>query len=110
MTYADAPRLKRGLHELGVRGGREHHDLHGGVPRAQLIETGEPVHVRHADVEKHEVGIGLRDERKHLRARLRLAHDLEVAVRLERTLDPVEDEAMVVGDHDAHADQCRTGL
>ena len=55
-------------------------------------------------------GFVLPDERKHLRARLRLADDLEAAVGLERALDPVEDEAMVVGDHNAHGGQCRTGL
>ena len=55
-------------------------------------------------------GLRLADEREHLRPRLRLADDLEAAVRLERALDPVEDEPMVVGDHDAHGDQCGTGL
>ena len=31
------------------------------------------------------------------------------AVGFERPLDPVEDEAMVVGDHHAHGAQCGTG-
>ena len=66
--------------------------------------------MRHANVEEHEVGARLADEREHLRPGLRLADDLESAVGLERALDPVEDEAMVVGDHDAHGGQCRTGL
>ena len=65
--------------------------------------------MRHADVEEDEVGIRLAHQRKHLRSRLRLADDLEAAVVLERALDPVEDEPVVVGDHDAHGDQCRTG-
>ena len=51
----------------------------------------------------------MRHEREHLRSGLRLSHDLEAAVRLERALDPVEDEAVVVGDHDSHGQQCRTG-
>ena len=80
------------------------------MARADLVEAGEPVHVRHADVEEDELGVRLPDERQHLGARLRLADDLESAVGFERPLDPVEDEAMVVGDHNAHGDQCRTGL
>jgi len=80
------------------------------MPRADLVEAGEPVHVRHAHVEKDEIRLRLADERKHLRARLCFADDLEATVRLERALDPVEDEAMVVGDHYAHGGQCRTGL
>ena len=58
--------------------------------------------MRHANVEEHEVGARLADEREHLRPGLGLADDLESAVGFERPLDPVEDEAMVVGDHDAH--------
>ena len=54
-------------------------------------------------------GLVLPDEWKHLRPGLRLADDLEATVGLERPLDPVEDEPVVVGDHDAHAWQCRTG-
>ena len=42
------------------------------------------------------------DERKHLRPGLGLADDLESAVVFERPADPVEDEPMVVGDHDSH--------
>ena len=55
-------------------------------------------------------GFVLPDEREHLRPGLRLADDLEAAVGLERAPDPVEDEPVVVGDHDAHGNQCGTGL
>ena len=58
--------------------------------------------MRHPDVEEDEVRLRLPDEGEHLRSRLRLAHDLELAVVLEGTPDPVEDEAVVVGDHDSH--------
>ena len=92
-----------------MRGG-EHHDLDVRVPALDLVEAGEAVHVRHADVEEDEVGLLAADEREHLRPGLRLPDDLEVAVRLERPLDPVEDEPVVVGDYDAHGAQCRTGL
>ena len=47
-------------------------------------------------------GFSRADQGKHLRAGLGLPDDLEVPVRLERSLDPVEDEAVVVGDYDAH--------
>ena len=72
------------------------------MPVPDLVQAGETVHVRHAHVEEDEVGIGASHERKDLGPGLRLAHDLEVAVRLERPADPVQDEAMVVGDHDPH--------
>src|SRR4029450_2726 len=80
------------------------------MSRPQLVEARETVHVRHADVEEDEVGVRLADEWEHLGAGLRLADDLEPAVGFERTLDPVEDEAMVVGDHDAHGQQFGTAL
>src|SRR5439155_15051981 len=80
----------------------EHHDLDVRIASLDFVEAGEPVHVRHADVEKHEVGLRPADERQDLRSRLRLTDDLEIAVLLERTANPVEDETMVVGDHDSH--------
>ena len=79
------------------------------MPRLDLVEAREPVHVRHAHVEQHEVGARLADEREHLRPGLRLADDLEAAVVLERPLDPVEDEPVVVGDHDAHGGSVAQG-
>ena len=100
---------QRRLHELGVRRRREHHDLDVRVARADLVQACEAVHVRHPHVEQDEIRARLADERQDLRSRLGLADDLEPAVGLERPLDPVEDEAMVVGDHDTHANQCRTG-
>ena len=66
--------------------------------------------MRHPHVEQDEIGVRLAHEWEHLRPGLRLSDDLEATVGLERTLDPVEDEPMVVGNHDAHGDQCRTGL
>src|SRR5262245_15461779 len=79
------------------------------MSRAQLVETGETVHVGHSDVQEHEVRVRLSDERQHLRAGLRFADDLEATVGFERTLDPVEDEPVVVGDHDAHATSVAQG-
>ncbi len=67
-----------------------------------LVEAREAVHVRHPHVEQDEVRLRAAHEGQHLCPRLRLADDLEVAVGLERTLDPVEDETVIVGDHDPH--------
>ena len=49
-------------------------------------------------------GVRLAHEWEHLRPGLRLSDDLEATVGLERTLDPVEDEPVVVGNHDAHVE------
>ena len=76
---------------------------------ADLVEARESVHLRHADVEEDEVGARPGNEREHLRARLRLADDLELTVAVERAADPVEDEPMVVRDHDSHVGKCGTG-
>ena len=72
------------------------------MPALDLVQAREPVHVRHPDVEQHELGLRPAHEREDLRPGLRLADDLEVAVRLERAPDAVEDEPVVVGDQDAH--------
>ncbi len=74
-----------------------------------LVQAGEAVHVGHADVEQDEVRLLSADQRKNLCPRLGLPDDLEVVVRLERALDPVQDEPVVVRDHDPHGSQCRTG-
>ncbi len=78
------------------------------MPPLDLVQALEAVHVRHAHVEQHDLGMVLAHERQHLGAVLRLRDHLEAAVVLERPADAVEDEAVVVGDEDAHEDQCGT--
>jgi hypothetical protein len=72
------------------------------VAAPDLVEAGESVDVRHADVEHHEVRLGARDEREHLCPVLRLSDDLEAAVLLERAPDGLEHEAVVVRDQHPH--------
>ena len=69
---------------------------------ADAAERGQTVRAWHAEVEQDEVRLGAVDEGKHLRARGGLPDDLEVARFLERPLDPIDDQLVVVRDHDAH--------
>ena len=82
---------------------REHDDLHLRVALPDLAEAGQPVGARHAEVEEHEIGLGAPDHRQNLGAGRRFSDHLEVARLLERPLDPVDDQLVVVGDEDSHA-------
>jgi len=73
-----------------------------GLPFPDLAQARQPVGARHAQVEQNEIGIRSRDERQHLRAGRGFAHDLEVARLLERPLDAVDDQLVIVCDQDSH--------
>src|SRR2546428_357178 len=78
--------LQHRLDQLRILGHRQHRDLHLGVLLAQLGQAGQPVHLRHSQVEEDEIRLQPLDEGEDLSPVRRLPDDLEPAGFLERTL------------------------
>jgi hypothetical protein len=75
---------------------REHRDLHRGHPLLQELDAPEPVHAGHAQVEQHEIRIRLLRDREDLCPGLGNADDLELRPLLERNLDRLHHQGVVV--------------
>ena len=69
---------------------------------ADPVETLQPVHFRHAEVEQCQIRVRLGDEGEDLAADPGLGDDLELVVLLKGTLDSGENERVVVCDQNAH--------
>src|SRR5687767_3708744 len=65
------------------------------------VEACQPVHLRHPDIEKNEVGIRSPDHWQDLTAAGRLAHDLHVVCLLEHESSRLEYQPMVIGDQNS---------
>jgi signal transduction histidine kinase len=81
---------------------REHEALDLGMGRADLSADLHAVTVGQADVEHRDVGTGRRDARQGLGGGSGLAHDFEVAVRLEELLDAATDDLVVIEQEHPH--------
>src|SRR3954447_22057770 len=95
--------LEGRLDPLGITEDREHDHLHVRAVLLQLVETCEPVHLRHAHVEQHDVRAQPANERKHLASRARVAYDLDVLSTLEGPPDALDHQPMVVRNKNLHS-------
>src|SRR5262245_52843693 len=74
-------RLERFHHQRLLAERAAHHDARARMAGDDLAQRLEPALARHHDVERHEIGVVLRERRDGLVAVRRLAHDLVAAVR-----------------------------
>lgn len=74
----------------------------------------EAAHPGHLDVEEHEIGRVVVEERNGLRSGRRFAHELETIVRLERSPQAAPRRGLVVHDRDSHPvhvlEPCRSAV
>lgn len=85
-----------------VIGGGGQHDDGGGLER--VSERGEhavPIQLRHVQVEQHHGRTGGRGDADRLPAVAGLTDDVDIRFLAEQVAQPVADDAVVVGDHDA---------
>jgi hypothetical protein len=82
----------------------KYEDMRGVRVRGKMASRLEPVHVRHADVEQHDVGSPLAGEGKRLDAVAGLGDHLDVLLRLEDHAEPAAHERLVVGDENTDHD------
>ena len=71
----------------------------GPYRRLKLPEDGDPVEVRHHEVEEDDIGVRASESREGL-ARVRCARDLAVSGRLEKPLEEPNVRRLVVDDQD----------
>jgi len=97
---APGARSNRFDHELAVVVGGEHDDPDERPALLDLAGRLQSVHLRHADVEQHDVGFdpaGL-EELDHLVAVRRLAQDLDVAGHLQIAAQALAHQGVIVSD------------
>ena len=77
-----------------------------GKTSPDLVQAGQPVHLRHPDVEDDQVRPRPLDDREDVGAVEGLADDLEAAVGFERVVDSGQHEPVVVCNDYAHGLEC----
>ncbi len=79
--------------------GRQHQHARGDAEPGQLVDRGQPVHARHAQVHQDHVGPELLGEPYGCGAVRGLAQHLESGCGGEHAAQPIPDDGMVVRDH-----------
>ena len=74
----------------------------GGALLRQRARRLDAVQLRHRDVHQHDVGLELRHAPQRFLAVADLAHDGDVARRLQQRLQAVAQQDVIVGDDDAY--------
>ncbi len=98
-TYAFAPSCNAWRATRGSSEPERTIEITRGCRVRMASEAGQAVRGRHPDVQKHDVRREPRNERKELRAGARRPHDFDLLGLLERELDRVQHQSMVVRDH-----------
>jgi hypothetical protein len=87
---------ERVVRALRLVRGREHDDAHVAAGLPDPVDTCEPVHLRHVQVEQADVGLVLVQQRQHLTPPPRLRDDLDVVGGREHAAERAQDQPVVV--------------
>ena len=101
--YAFAPRFNAVWISSGSCETDRHRDLHVRELLSDLREAGEAVHLRHAEVEQHQIRLQPANEWQDLAAAHRFPDDVEAAGSFQSLLRSLDHQPMVVRNQDSHA-------